>query len=112
MLEFVEIGFLDESNCDFSELKHDIGVYKAELAGKVVYVGKATELDNGGLRKRLRDYTRVSDSARNFPAGIEMNRYASQIVIYVMKFPREIESVAEIGQKEAEQIMSLRPTWN
>lgn len=47
-----EVGFLDESNCDFSDYYKDIGLYRAILVDKIVYVGKATELNNGGFRKK------------------------------------------------------------
>lgn len=34
-----------------------------------MYVGRAIELNNGGFRKRLSDYSRGSDSARNHKSG-------------------------------------------
>ena len=64
-LSWNTLGLLTEDTTDFSAYTKDIGVYRAILNGKVVYIGKATELENGGFRKRLRDYTRISTSARN-----------------------------------------------
>ena len=78
-----EVGFLDESNCDFSDYYKDIGLYRAILVDKIVYVGKATELNNGGFRKRLRDYTRKSKSARKNPSGKLMNENRGELVIEI-----------------------------
>ena len=75
------VGLLDESDCEFSELRTKIGVYKAEHLGDLVYIGKATEHSNGGLRKRLRDYTRLSDSARNYPSGQKMHKHQGELII-------------------------------
>ena len=54
-LNWVSLGALSEATSEFSDYSRDIGVYRAILNGKVVYIGKATELSNGGFRKRLRD---------------------------------------------------------
>lgn len=46
-----------------------IGLYKAEMNGEITYLGRAIEYNNGGFRKRLRDYVRNSDSARTHGSG-------------------------------------------
>ncbi|MBK8570137.1 MAG: hypothetical protein IPN81_09290 [Nitrosomonadales bacterium] len=55
-LSWIPLGLLTETSTDFSNYSKDIGVYRAILNDEVVYIGKATELKNGGFRKRLRDY--------------------------------------------------------
>lgn len=106
------IGLLDESDCDFSELRNNIGVYKAEYLGDLVYIGKATEHSNGGLRKRLRDYTRQSDSARNYPSGLKMHEHQGELVIFVCSFPCLPQLVQEVNRLEGELIRDLNPPWN
>ena len=55
---------------DLSEFRDKVGLYRMRNeAGEVVYVGRAVEWDNGGLRKRLRDYTRESDADANTSLG-------------------------------------------
>ncbi|PAJ71626.1 hypothetical protein CJF42_25695 [Pseudoalteromonas sp. NBT06-2] len=108
MSDWKNIGMLDESDCDFSNYNNKIGVYKGELDGKLVYVGKATELNNGGYRKRLRDYTRISNSGRNYPAGLKMYRYKSNINISILM----VTTVNEAVNLERETIKKLKPKWN
>ena len=57
------IGILSSAN--ISDLSKYVGLYRAKLGSKVVYVGRAIEYDNGGLRKRLSDYTRSQTAPGN-----------------------------------------------
>ena len=107
-----EEGFIDERNCDFSDYYKDIGLYRAILVDKIVYVGKATELNNGGFRKRLRDYTRKSKSARNYPSGKLMNENSADLVIEISKFERSEINIQEINYQEKELIKLIQPEWN
>jgi excinuclease UvrABC nuclease subunit len=107
--EWQRIGVLKQ---DFSKYNKDIGVYRALLNDEVVYVGKATELDNGGFRKRLRDYTRESDSARNYPAGEKMYEHRDDIQIEIIVFDRNPRSIPEIEACEKSLIKELNPKWN
>lgn len=102
------IGLLDESDCNFASYNNQIGVYKGELDGELVYIGKATEKNNGGYRKRLRDYTRLSISARNYPAGIKMYENKARIIISI----QVTSTVDEADILEQELIKSLKPKWN
>ncbi|NOI73987.1 hypothetical protein [Vibrio owensii] len=108
MNKWIQLGFLDESDCDFSIYNKDIGVYKGELNGELVYIGKAIELNNGGFRKRLRDYTRESDSARNYPAGIKMFENKDKVIISISLS----DTVNEANMLEKELIKTLNPKWN
>jgi len=112
MDEWINLGALDESATDFSIYYKDIGVYKATLKGDVVYIGKATELNNGGFRKRLRDYTRTSDSARNYPSGIKMHDNRKEVIIEILLMRRSIAGISDAEQKEKELINLLNPIWN
>lgn len=111
-LNWVSLGALSETTSEFSDYSRDIGVYRAILNGKVVYIGKATELSNGGFRKRLRDYTRTSISARSYPAGQLMHKHNGEIKIEIVIFERGLNSVSGIEALETKLIKELNPDWN
>jgi excinuclease UvrABC nuclease subunit len=112
MCKWQDIGLLNESTTDFSIYNRDIGIYKAELNGELVYIGKATELSNGGFRKRLRDYTRESDSARNYPSGRLMHENKDEIIISIHICERSQQGIIEAEILEKEQIKRHDPVWN
>lgn len=89
-LSWKYIGILD--NIDASHLRHVVGLYKAVLNGKIVYIGRAVEYNNGGLKKRLADYTRDSDSARKHKSGQLMHQNASDLKMYFMITGSDSES--------------------
>lgn len=111
-LSWISLGLLTETSTDFSAYSKDIGIYRAILNGEVVYIGKATELDNGGFRKRLRDYTRFSQSARNYPAGELMYRHRNDIFIEIAVYERASKSIVDIAMHEAQLIRETNPKWN
>lgn len=63
----------------------NVGVYKAIINTELKYIGVEKEYNNGGLAKRLRDYTRSSNSARKSNSGILMHGNAHIIDIYIIK---------------------------
>lgn len=109
---WIKLGPLSEKETDFSSYKYDIGVYKGTLNGEVVYIGKATELYNGGFRKRLRDYTRESDSGRNYPSGKLMHEHQNEVQIEILIFERNVANIKLVEQKESDLIKELQPKWN
>ena len=111
-LNWISLGPLIETSTDFSAYSKDIGLYRAILDGVVVYIGKATELHNGGLRKRLRDYTRLSQSARNYQAGSLMHKHKNEIIIEIILFERDLKSIPAIEAMEKELINKMKPAWN
>ena len=111
-LNWISLGTLTETSTDFSDYSKDIGIYRAFLNRELVYIGKATELNNGGLRKRLRDYTRSSSSARNYPAGELMYKLRNEIQIDIIVFEKSLESIPDIETLEARLIREESPTWN
>lgn len=111
-LSWLPLGLLTEASSDFSTYSEDIGIYQAILNDKVVYIGKATELENGGFRKRLRDYTRSSTSARNYPAGKLMYANRENLQIEIILFNRTFESIPKIEALETQLIKEMKPIWN
>lgn len=112
MCNWLSLGPLNEEVTDFSTLYKDIGVYRATLSNEIVYIGKATELNNGGFRKRLRDYTRVSDSARNYPSGRLMHEHRNEVIIEINIAERNEEGVLATEKLELELIQKYNPYWN
>lgn len=109
-LSWKYIGTLD--NIDTSDLRHVVGLYKAVLSGKIVYIGRAVEYNNGGLKKRLADYTRESDSSRKHKSGQLMNQNASDLKIYIMATGSDSDAADKARELEIEMINRYRPEWN
>lgn len=109
-LSWKYIGTLD--NIDSSDLRHVVGLYKAVLDGSIVYVGRAIEYNNGGLKKRLADYTRESDSSRKHKSGQLMHQNASNLKIYIMITGSDSTASDRARELEIEMINKYRPAWN
>lgn len=100
------IGKLSE--VDLSKYSKDIGVYRADLNGELKYNGRAMEKDNGGFRKRLRDYTRDSDSARKHSSGQKMFKFKDELDISIIRTSTEEEAI----KLERALIDKYKPEWN
>src|SRR5690606_37290480 len=70
--------------CDHAALAGKVGLFRFKLAGRVVYLGCATELNGRGLRKRLRDIYCRGDTHRNHYAGRMAYKHREDIEIEVM----------------------------
>ncbi|TLS54093.1 hypothetical protein FE782_01750 [Paenibacillus antri] len=97
---------------DLSRYNQSIGLYKAELGGKTVYIGRAVEYNNGGFRKRLRDYLRSSDSGRTHTSGGKMNQYADRITLSILVVGTSEKEVGLVKELEVAMIMKHGPAWN
>ncbi len=104
------VGYLD--SIDLSRYSSYVGLYKAKLDGEVMYVGRAVEYSNGGIRKRLSDYTRASDSARKHTSGRLMHANAADLKIYLLLVGTDEEAVAATKQLERYFIGKYSPAWN
>lgn len=106
---WVPVGPLNGGTASFPTT---VGLYRAILNGQIVYIGKGREHANGGLRKRLRDYTRSSDSARRTGAGPRMweNRDGILIELLITGADRAAAFVAD--QIEGIFIERYDPPWN
>lgn len=101
-----------EGLISISYLSKSVGLYKATLHGKVVYIGKGTEWNNGGLRKRLRDYVRENDSARDYPSAQMMFNNKDNIHIQVLIVGDDKDSVSTTECLEKLFIKEYDPEWN
>jgi len=84
------VGYLD--SIDLSPYSSYVGLYRAELGGIFVYIGRAVEYSNGGIRKRLSDYMRDSDCARKHTSGQLMHANASDLNISILLVGSDEES--------------------
>ncbi|MDX2322404.1 MAG: hypothetical protein QNK26_17605 [Moritella sp.] len=104
------IGIL--SNANFTPYNKSVGLYRAKLGGRVVYIGRALESSNGGFRKRLSDYRRKSDSARKHGSGQKMNLHNDQLQIDILVTGGN-ESAADVAKKlEVLLVGKYKPEWN
>lgn len=110
--EWRSIGMLRNVQGNISYLNKSVGLYRAKSNGKVVYIGRAIEYNNGGLRKRLTDYVRSSESSRGTNSSNNMNTYKENLYIDVL-IVGENEEAANITRKlEIMMIGKYRPQWN
>lgn len=110
--EWRSIGMLRNVQGNISYLNKSVGLYRAKLNGKVVYIGRAIEYNNGGLRKRLTDYVRSSESSRGTNSSNNMNTYKDNLYIDVL-IVGENEEAANLTRKlEIMMIGKYRPQWN
>ena len=95
-------------------IKRMVGVYRFYRKGirRVWYIGRAVEYKNGGLRKRLRDYVRKSDSARKSGIGPQAYRDRSQIQVWVMYVGDDLKAVLITRLLEWLLIRRLKPIGN
>lgn len=95
-----------------SYLNKSVGIYKAILDNKVVYIGRAKEYDNGALRKRLMDYVRDSESGRNTSSGKKMHENKDNIFIKVIVIGEGEECMETADYLEKLMIHKYNPEWN
>jgi hypothetical protein len=104
------IGPLKSAN--LTPYNHSVGLYKHVIGNEIVYIGRAIEYNNGGLRKRLSDYRRENDSAREHQSGQSINSHLDEITTYVLVVGDD-EKAAEMTKKlEIMFIAKYKPRFN
>ena len=105
------IGYLKDA--DLTPYNKCVGLYRHKINGEVKYIGRAIELNNGGFRKRLSDYRRESDSARQHISGRTIHDHLNEIVTYVLIVGYTYEAVIETKRLEGQFIAYYDyPEWN
>ena len=107
--EWKPIGKLADINLGI--LKGKYGVYRGILNYKIVYLGVASEYKKG-LKKRLNDYIRKSDSGRNFDAGRKMHKHKNEIDIEIIYVGDDNLSSIISCMLECPMIAKHDPRWN
>lgn len=108
--KWICIGHL--ANANLTPYNKCVGIYRHEINGEVMYVGRAIELHNGGFRKRLSDYRRASDSARKHTSGHQINENLDDIITYIMVVGDTEEAISETKLLEAKYVAKYNPPWN
>lgn len=105
------LGKVYESN-GFSGLSRSVGLYMHKIDNEIMYIGRAVEYNNGGLRKRLSDYCRPNGSARKHPSGqkIYANRY--RIQTYILVVGDDAEAAEKSKRLEELYVGKYNPPWN
>lgn len=106
------IGTLGTLQGNLSNYNNCVGIYKAYHRGKLVYIGRAIELNNGGFRKRLTDYIRESNSARGTSSSSKMYQYRNEIDIRIIIVGYNDNAIEITRQLEKLLIGKHSPSWN
>ena len=95
-----------------TKYSHCVGLYMHKINGKIMYIGRAVEYANGGLRKRLSDYCRPNGSARKHPSGqkIHANRY--RIQTYILVVGSDAAAAEKSKRLEEQYVGKYNPPWN
>lgn len=108
--EWRYIGRLESAS--LTPFNKSVGLYKACLNGKIMYIGRAVEWNNGGFRKRLSDYRRESDSARKHSSGQNMYNNRGNLDIYILITGQDAEAAKIAAVLEKALIGKYNPPWN
>ena len=93
-------------------LKGKVGLYFAVLDGRIVYIGRAVELRNGGLYKRLADFWRDGDSGRKHYAGRMIHEHRDTLDLRVLITGEDGRAVGLAKLLRAPLIALHKPIWN
>ena len=91
-----------------SELRHHVGLFRASFGHAIMYIGKAVEVDNGGLRKRLSDFRRASPSGREHHGAMRIHDHLKELDLQVL-----ITGTVELAELlKLAMIARHLPPWN
>lgn len=93
-------------------LKGKAGLYIAVLDGQIVYIGRAVELGNNGLHKRLADFWREGDSGRKHYAGRMIHEHRDRPELRVLVTGDDARAVGLAKLLRAPLIAWHKPIWN
>lgn len=94
------------------ELRNRIGIFRVRLGNRIMFVGCATEFDNGGLSKRLGDFTRPGASGRDHYAGAMIRQHRDEVEIDVLFTSSDAKGAELAKGLKAAFIRRYRPAWN
>lgn len=93
-------------------LRPKVGLFRVLLKGSPMYLGCATEFANGGLSKRLGDFTRPGHGARNHHAGALIYEHRDQVEIELIVTGND-HAAATIAKRLKDSFLAWdRPPWN
>lgn len=102
---------VSDKNSDLHpELNGKVGLYRASLNGGIMAIGRAIELPQG-LSKRVRDFSRDSDSSRKHPTGIKINENLDDLVFEVLVTGTDRRGGNIAAKLKPPMIAVLKPSW-
>lgn len=100
------------AKADLKPYNHCVGLYRHEIGGRIMYIGRAVEYNNGGFRKRLSDYRRESNSARTHTSGRTINQHLDEITTYILIVGSDANAAQLTKKLEPLFIEKYNPPWN
>lgn len=104
------IGRLKDAN--LTPFNKSVGLYRLKMDSRIMYIGRAVELNNGGFRKRLSDYRRDSDSARRHKSGSTIYENLDSISVDVLVVGTDQDAIEVTKKLEGPFIQKYQPPWN
>lgn len=86
---------------ELTVFRNSIGLYFMTFYGMPVYVGRAIEFNNGGLRKRLRDYQR---GVNTHSSGVWIQEHIDELNLYVLELGHIENDVSYVKESETTMI--------
>lgn len=108
--KWVSIGRLSTAN--LAPFNNKVGLYKHVIGGQVMYIGRATEWNNGGLRKKLGDYRSDNDGVRTHTSDRKIRKHLEDIVTFVLVLGEDEEAAEKAKYLEKQFIGYYLPEWN
>lgn len=104
-VKFNSLGVLGEVPLEeLSSFTHSIGLYIMTLGTIPVYIGRAIEFNNGGLRKRIRDYQR---GVNTHSSGTFIQQHLDELYLYILELGHTGEDVEFVEEAETSMISSI-----
>ena len=97
--DWEKIGSLSEFNEEsehFDELKKSVGLIKFIYKNQIIHLGKAIEFENGGIKKRIIDFKRDSNSARESCKGAFIYNHQKDIEIETLIAGNDTNAIKNI----------------
>ena len=109
-VSFNDVGSLGDATLEeLSAFRNSIGIYIMTFFGVPIYIGRAIEFKNGGLRKRLRDYQR---GVNVHSSGVWIQEHIDDLNVYVLELGKTENDVPFVEEVETSLISSIYTKLN
>lgn len=95
----------------YPELYGQLGVFVVSLNGKDMYIGCGTQI-SAGLGKRLFDYVRESDSARDDHSGRLIYQHRDQVALDIIPTGTNRAAARVANDLKRAFLAEAKPDWN
>ena len=104
----LEGGFNVRQTC----VNKTVGLFRAVYSGQTMALGQACEYSNGGLRKRISDFRRKSESSRKGFMGEFIHDNRHQLEAYVLCVGKNEDAAAMTNQLRGYMLELYKPPKN